>query len=80
MFSNVFFRKKRYRLWENVEKCNGAGEAKDNMAHAHFTLGTSGYKLRVSEYVVVIEFIPEQWLHKRALTLRYTYITFLFIS
>jgi hypothetical protein len=44
------------------------------MAHVHFTLGTSGHKLRVSEYVIVIEFLPEQWLYQRALTLRYTYI------
>jgi hypothetical protein len=57
-----------------VEKCNRAGEAKDNMAHAHFTLGISDYKLRVSEYSIVIEFLSEQWLNEHALTLRFSYI------
>jgi len=65
MFSNFFFRQ-TYALWENVAKYNGAGEAKDNMAYARFTLGTS-----VSEYVIIIEFLPEQWLHERALCFLY---------
>jgi hypothetical protein len=36
MFSNVF--RKSCRLWDNVEKCDGAREAADNMEHARCTL------------------------------------------
>jgi hypothetical protein len=32
-------------LWDNVEKCRNAGQAKDNsMTHAHCMLNTSVYK------------------------------------
>jgi len=37
-------RKKKYRLWDHVEKYCRAGQATDgNMVHAHCVLDTYGY-------------------------------------
>jgi len=42
-------------LWHNVEKFSKGREATDNnTVQAHFTLGTQGYKLSLSEYVIQI--------------------------
>jgi len=50
-----------------VEKYSRAGEATDDdMAHAHFTLGT------LSEYVILIAFLPQHLLLYSASMLRYT--------
>ena len=73
-FVFIFFFRKSSRLWDNVEKYCGAGQATDdNMVHAHclwITKATPTY----SEYVTLIAFPLQQWLHARALILRYTYI------
>ena len=44
MFNNYF--RKSYRLWDNVEKkyCRTEQATDDNMAHAHYMLGTQGCK------------------------------------
>jgi len=48
-----------------------AGQATDgNMAHEHYMMDTNIH----SEYVILIAFPLQQWLHKRASLLRYTYI------
>jgi hypothetical protein len=60
--------------------CRTGKATVDNVAHAHFTLGTKGYKHTLSEYVVVIASLIKQWLHERATMLRYTYIACLVIS
>jgi hypothetical protein len=82
LFSNLFFLKSCH-LWDNVEKYCRAGQATDdNMAHAHFTLGTKSYKhaLRIhSEYVTRIAFPLQQWLHESASMLRYTHIACLIV-
>jgi len=40
IFIFIFFRKS-YRLWDNVERCCRAGQAKeDDMSHAHCMLDT----------------------------------------
>jgi hypothetical protein len=50
-----------------VEKYSRAEEATDAiMAPAHFTPDISGYKYRVSKYVILIAFQLQQWLHERA--------------
>jgi len=42
---SVFVFRKSCRLWDNVEKYFGAGQATDdNMAHAHCMLDVQGYK------------------------------------
>jgi hypothetical protein len=57
-----------------VEKYYTAGQATDdNMAHAHFMLNAEGYKYTHSEYVILIAFPQQQWLHERASILFYTY-------
>jgi hypothetical protein len=61
-----------------VEKYSRTGEATvDNMAHAHFTLDTEGYKH--SEYAILIAFLLQQWSNERASVLRYTYIACLVV-
>jgi len=43
--ATFFFYEKKCLLWDNVEKCCRAGQTTDdNMAHAHCSLYTSGYK------------------------------------
>ena len=44
--SVIFFSRKSYRLWDNVEKKNivDPGRTHDNMAHAHCMTNTKGYK------------------------------------
>jgi hypothetical protein len=57
-------------------KCGRAVQvADDSMAHAHFMLlpkATNTY----SEYVILIAFPQQQWLHQCASVLRRTYIGF----
>jgi hypothetical protein len=47
--------RKSCRVWDNVERyCTGGHAIDENMAHAHFTLGTQGYKHTLSEYVILL--------------------------
>jgi len=72
VFSNFF--RKSCLLCENVEKYCRAGQATDDiMAHAHFVLDTEGYKYTHSEYVILIAFPLQQWLHERASMLFYSH-------
>jgi hypothetical protein len=58
-----------------VEIYGTAGQTTDeNMAHAHFTLGSQVYKHTFSEYVILIVFPLQPLLHEVALMLLYTYI------
>jgi len=58
-----------------VEKYCRAEEAiDDSMGHAHNATNT------LSEYVTLIVFPLEQWLHGRATVLRCTYIAFVFLN
>jgi hypothetical protein len=70
-FNNSF--RKSCRSWNMWNKFCKAGQATDDMAHAHFTLGTWGYKHTLSEYVILIASLLQQWFHERAPMLRYTY-------
>ena len=57
--------RKSCRLWDKVGKMLSVGvAAEDNMAHAHFTLDTEGYKhtLRICN----IYYFSQQWLHECA--------------
>ena len=63
------------RLWDNVEEYCRAGQATDgNMARANCMLGDWGYRHTHSQYVILIAFPVQQWLHERVSMLRYTYI------
>jgi len=54
-----------------VEKLRRAGQAIENVAHAHCMLNTKGYK---HSYVILISFSTAKWLCERASMLCYTYI------
>jgi hypothetical protein len=58
MFSNFFFFRKSWLLWENVGKYCRTGQATDDgMAHAHFMLDTQGYKYtQVVEYLLLLPY------------------------
>jgi hypothetical protein len=72
VFINLFF-SKMCCLSDNVVKyCTAGQTTDDNMAHAHCVLDNSG-----SEYVTLIALPLQQWIHERALMLRYTYIGWL---
>ena len=60
-----------------MEKFCRAGQATDNMAHAHCMLDTEDYEHIHSEYVICITFPLQQWLYERVSLLRYTYIALL---
>ena len=56
-----------------MEQFCRAGQAADvNMAHAHCILDT-GYK-HTLQYVIIIAFLQQQYLHGRASMLRYMYM------
>jgi hypothetical protein len=65
--------RKLCRLFGKVEKHNTTGKATDeNKMHAHFTLGTQGYKNPLKEYVIFVAFPLQKWMNEHALILRYT--------
>jgi hypothetical protein len=45
-----------------------------NMVHAHCMLDTLGYKLHL-QYVMLIDFLLQQWLDERTSVIRYMYVT-----
>jgi len=74
-YVQYFFLQKSCRLCDNVGKYSRAGQATDdNMAHKHCVLDTNTH----SEYVMVIAFPLQQWLHERASLLPYSTLPVLF--
>ena len=70
MFDNFFFFRKAFRLSDNVKKYRRAGQAIDDIVvHAHCKLDINTYP----EYVIINAFLLQQWLHKYASVVRYTY-------
>jgi len=67
------------KLWDNVEKYGTAGPATDDnivwcmRTACRITKATNTY----SEYVILIAFPLQQWLHERASVLLYMFIDFL---
>ena len=69
IFSNFF--RKLCLLWDNVEKYSRAGKATgDNMRVSRRVPKAANTHL---EYVIVIAFLLQQWLHESTTVLRYTY-------
>jgi hypothetical protein len=61
---SVTFSLKSCRSWDNVEKYRRTGQTTDDStAHAHYMLDTKGYKHTLSEYVIPITFLSQQWLN-----------------
>jgi len=73
---NKFFFRKSFRQWDNVEKCGRAGQATDGnkIRLMLFACWTPKATNTHSEYVIVITFPLQQWLHERTSVLHCTYI------
>ena len=67
-------------FYENVAKCGRAGPATDYniMRRMRFAGSITKAKKTPSEYIILIDFPLQQWLHERVSMLRYTYIACLF--
>jgi fatty acid desaturase len=65
-----------------VESCGTAGQATDNniIRRMRFACWITKAKYTHREYVILIAFPKQQWLHERASVLRYTYIACLFFK
>jgi hypothetical protein len=64
-----------------MEQYCRAGQVTDeNKVHVHCMLDIKGYKYTHSEYVVLIAFPLQQWLHECASLLRHTYTACLVID
>ena len=68
-----FFFENRACFWGNVEKyCRTGQTTCDSMANAHCMFDNKATNTP-SEFVMLIAFALQQWLHKRAPVLRYRY-------
>jgi len=74
MLRNVLFRNSS-RLWDNVEKYCGAGQATDDhtIRHMRFASRINTATNTHLEYVIRIPFPQRQWLHERSSILHFTY-------
>ena len=70
----IFFSQKSYRLWENVEKCCRTGQATDDNKDMRIACWITEATNTHSEYIILIDFPLQQWLHEEVCMLRYTYI------
>jgi hypothetical protein len=82
VFQLIFFFANRAAFFEiNVGKYCRVGQAKDdNMAHAHCTLDTYGYKYTQSVCVILIAFPLLYWFQESTSVLRYTLPLLLIVS
>ena len=77
----LFFSRKSYRLWHNVEKYGEARQARDGSIIRRMisTCWTTKATDIQSEYVTCMTSPLQQWLHERPSMLRYVCIAFLFV-
>ena len=74
MSNNLFFLKS-YPLWDKVEKYCTAGQATDDkIQRMHIACCIIKATNTHSEYVILIAFPLQRWLHERASVLSYPYI------
>jgi len=68
VFNNFFFKRKLFRLWDNVEKCDRAGQVTDNnvIRRVYFACCVPKATNAHSEYVILIAFPRHQLLRERA--------------
>jgi hypothetical protein len=73
---NKLLLRKSCHSWDNVGKYGRAGQATDDNIIWRMRVACWIPKARDkhSEYVILIAFLLQQWLHEHALKLRYTYI------
>ena len=77
MSNNIFFFLKSYRLWDNVENFCTAGQTTDDKIqrmHIACCIIKVTNTHTHTEYVILIAFPLQRWLHERASVLSYTYI------
>jgi hypothetical protein len=77
VFDNFF--RKSWRLWDNVEKYCRVGQATDGhiIGLMSFVCWITKATDTHSEYVTLIAFPLQQWLHERASMLCYMYIAYI---
>ena len=70
LWSVTFYFRKWCRLWDNVEKCGGARETPDNMAHARCMLNKQDYtRAQIHAHTVLpITFPRQQWFREHVLS------------
>jgi len=80
-FPSITFFQKSCRLWDNVEKYCRTGQTTDDniIRRMCIVCWINKAKDTQSEYVILISFPRQQWLRERALMLRYTYISCIFV-
>jgi len=73
-FKLVIIFRKSCRLWDNVEECSRAGQSTDDsiIRHTRFACWMPKTTNTHSEYVILITFPQQKWLHKWASMVRYT--------
>jgi hypothetical protein len=78
----ITFFQKLCHLWNNAEKFGRARHATDDniIWHMHFACWITKATDTHSEYVIIIAFLRQQWLHKRASVLCCTYIACLVVQ
>jgi hypothetical protein len=59
--------------------CRAEQATGNNVAHVQCMLDTYGYRDTQSQYVILITFPLQQWLHERASMLRYMYMASLIV-
>ena len=71
-----------YALWGNVEKYFGAGQATDDsiIRSIHIEPWITKAANTNSQYVILIFFLLQQWLHERASMLCYSVLSVLFLK
>jgi hypothetical protein len=79
LYSKAFSFRKSCRLWDNVEKYVGAGQATDDniVRRMQFVCWITKATDTHSKYVIFIAFSRKQWLRERASLLTLTYVAFL---
>jgi hypothetical protein len=74
MFSMFFSKKKKCRLWDNVENCDRVGQATDDntIGHMRPAFWLTKATDTSSKYVILIALPQQHWLRELDLLLRYT--------
>jgi len=74
MFNNIFFFRKSFRLWDNVDIYCRAGQATvDKRVACWIPKAINTH----CDYVILIAFLPQQRLHVHASLSPYTYIAYI---
>jgi len=71
---SLLFSRKFCRLWDNVDNIVEPGRSQTTIWRMHNADWIRKAAITHSEYVILISFPRQQWLHKRASSLLYAYM------